>query len=181
MSSVLQAKSMAKALRKAFAARQTILSHSECLELVARQLGFTDWNMLAAAIKDEVLVKPTVFVEHGRQNEAAAFYQTVFGARQIRTHTHEHELIAVELQIGATIFAVSGSNPKREADPSRGGPFCPRIPGAVSAAFNLEVGDADQVLQRALRCGAVIRDALQKDLEGRRVATFFDPFGHIWA
>lgn len=47
-------------------------------------------------------------------------------------------------------------------------------------AVNLEVGDAELVLQRALRSGAIIRDALQRDLEGRRVATFFDPFGHIW-
>jgi PhnB protein len=37
------------------------------------------------------------------------------------------------------------------------------------------------VVQRALVAGAVIRDEVQTDMMGRRVASIFDPFGHIWA
>lgn len=44
------AKSMAKALRAAMAERNLELSHSETLEIVARQFGFDDWNILAAEI-----------------------------------------------------------------------------------------------------------------------------------
>ncbi|WP_347268987.1 glyoxalase superfamily protein [Paracoccus sp. (in: a-proteobacteria)] len=44
------AKLMAKCLREAMAARQVPLSHSETLEIVARQLGCDDWNVLAAKI-----------------------------------------------------------------------------------------------------------------------------------
>jgi catechol 2,3-dioxygenase-like lactoylglutathione lyase family enzyme len=47
------AKAMAKALRaEAFARRQVHFSHSECLEIVARQFGFDNWNILAARIED---------------------------------------------------------------------------------------------------------------------------------
>lgn len=36
-------------------------------------------------------------------------------------------------------------------------------------------------MQRALSAGAMIRDEIQTDVIGRRVASIFDPFGHIWA
>jgi hypothetical protein len=44
-------KSMAKALRKGLAERRIDISHSDSLELVARQFGFANWNMLAAKIE----------------------------------------------------------------------------------------------------------------------------------
>jgi len=44
------AKIMAKTLRRGLSERQIDLSHSACLELVARQLGVADWNTLSAAI-----------------------------------------------------------------------------------------------------------------------------------
>ncbi|KAA9001699.1 hypothetical protein FJU30_05235 [Affinibrenneria salicis] len=50
MRTYLDAKLMAKALRQALAARSVTLTHSECLEIVARQFGFAEWNMLAARI-----------------------------------------------------------------------------------------------------------------------------------
>ena len=47
------AKAMAQTLRDAFTARSVSLTHSESLELVARTLGFHDWNELAARIQAE--------------------------------------------------------------------------------------------------------------------------------
>jgi hypothetical protein len=44
------AKAMAKSLRDSLAARSVLLSHSGCLEIVAKQLGFADWNTLAARL-----------------------------------------------------------------------------------------------------------------------------------
>lgn len=41
-------KAMAKSLRDSLAAKGVLLSHSECLEIVARQFGFADWNTLSA-------------------------------------------------------------------------------------------------------------------------------------
>ena len=44
------AKAIAKSLRDFLAARNVSLSHSECLEIVAQQFGFADWNTLAAKL-----------------------------------------------------------------------------------------------------------------------------------
>jgi hypothetical protein len=44
------AKVIAKSLRDFLAARNVSLSHSECLEIVAQQSGFSDWNTLAAKL-----------------------------------------------------------------------------------------------------------------------------------
>lgn len=47
------AKAMAQTLREALNARSVALTHSECLELIAKILGFQDWNVLAARIQSE--------------------------------------------------------------------------------------------------------------------------------
>jgi catechol 2,3-dioxygenase-like lactoylglutathione lyase family enzyme len=48
--SIRDPKAMAKRLRTALAERDIALSHSETLEIVARQLGARDWNVLAASL-----------------------------------------------------------------------------------------------------------------------------------
>ncbi len=50
MRSYTEAKAMARSLRDALAARRFSLSHSECLEIVARQFGFQSWNILSSKI-----------------------------------------------------------------------------------------------------------------------------------
>jgi Glyoxalase superfamily protein/Domain of unknown function (DUF3471) len=45
------AKAMAQTLREALNAKSVSLSHSESLELIAKILGFRDWNALAAKIQ----------------------------------------------------------------------------------------------------------------------------------
>lgn len=45
------AKAMAKALRAELARREIAVGHSEALEIVARQFGFDNWNVLAARIR----------------------------------------------------------------------------------------------------------------------------------
>jgi catechol 2,3-dioxygenase-like lactoylglutathione lyase family enzyme len=50
MRTPLEAKAMAKSLRAALAAKNVTLSHGECLEIVAKQFGFSEWNMLSAKI-----------------------------------------------------------------------------------------------------------------------------------
>jgi hypothetical protein len=47
------AKTMAKSLRGSLAARNVLLSHSACLEIVAKVLGFADWNTLSAKLDVE--------------------------------------------------------------------------------------------------------------------------------
>ncbi|MFA5901214.1 MAG: glyoxalase superfamily protein [Hyphomicrobium sp.] len=50
MRTFTDAKVMARALRNMLSERQLALSHSECLEIVAQQLGAENWNVLAAKI-----------------------------------------------------------------------------------------------------------------------------------
>jgi ATP-dependent Lon protease len=45
------AKAMAQTLREALAAKSVSLTHSESQELIAKVLGFRDWNVLAARIQ----------------------------------------------------------------------------------------------------------------------------------
>jgi uncharacterized glyoxalase superfamily protein PhnB len=129
---------------------------------------------------DDISVEFSLLVEHGREQEAADFYGAAFGAQQVDTYSVDGVLMAVEMRFGAMPVSVAGSNPKREQTPSYGGPFFPKAPGAVSTVFRVNVDDIDSAMRRAVGAGAVIRDAIQTDILGRRVASVFDPFGHIW-
>jgi predicted acyl esterase len=51
MYNFMDAKLMAKLLRQALAERGIERSHSDCLELVSRQFGFANWNILSARIE----------------------------------------------------------------------------------------------------------------------------------
>lgn len=51
MHSFMDAKLMAKLLRQGLSERSIALTHSECLELVARQFGVANWNILSARIE----------------------------------------------------------------------------------------------------------------------------------
>lgn len=51
MRTYLESKAMAKLLRDSLTAKNISLSHSECLEIVARQFGFADWNILSSKIE----------------------------------------------------------------------------------------------------------------------------------
>jgi PhnB protein len=122
----------------------------------------------------------TIFVQHGREQEAADFYREAFAARQLRTHSVDGELAGVEMLIGGTRVSVAGSNPRREEEQSYGGPFFPKAPGAVSTIIQLTVPGIEACFAQAIVAGAALRDRVQTDVEGRRVASLFDPFGHIW-
>jgi hypothetical protein len=45
------AKAMAKALESALRGKDVAISHGECLDIVARQFGLKDWNVLSAQVK----------------------------------------------------------------------------------------------------------------------------------
>ena len=51
MPTIRDAKSMAKALETSLSKKNVPLSHGECLDIVARQLGLKDWNVLSAKVR----------------------------------------------------------------------------------------------------------------------------------
>lgn len=85
------AKAMAKSLRDSLATRNVSLSHSECLEIVAQQFGFADWNTLSAKLDVEAgrlispetpgvaLQPPIPALRVASLEEAARFYGDFLG------------------------------------------------------------------------------------------------------
>lgn len=55
MRDINTAKSMARSLRKTLAEKHVAISHSESLEMVARQFGYADWNTLSALSKKRLI------------------------------------------------------------------------------------------------------------------------------
>jgi hypothetical protein len=53
------AKTMARSLRDALENRNVLLSHSDCLEIVARQFGLADWNTLVAKLPEDETAETT--------------------------------------------------------------------------------------------------------------------------
>lgn len=125
-------------------------------------------------------VELSIFVEHGREAEAEAFYRAAFGAETLEELHVGGVLAGVKMKFRETVISVVGANPNRESEPARGGPFYPKANGAVSAFILLNVADPEAVLDRAVTAGATIRNQPERDDEGRMMAALFDPFGHIW-
>jgi hypothetical protein len=100
MRSVFDAKAMAKALRASLQTRGLEMSHSECLEVVARQFGAASWNVLAAFIANQ----PTRVMRHPGFREvipilrifsiekALEFYQGFLGFQLDWEHRFEANL-----------------------------------------------------------------------------------------
>jgi PhnB protein len=167
----------------------TLKSKRECLRSFAKRCRRSDslrdmlWRFVSAwerVMSHEIGVEMSLFVEHGREQEAADFYSAAFAAKQIDTYSADGVLMAVNLRLGSLHLAVVGSNPERELQPSLGGPFFPKVPGAVSAILRLHVHDLNEAMHKAVKAGATIRDPIQRSVDGRRGASIFDPFGHMW-
>ncbi len=125
----------------------------------------------------------TVYVASGRQDEAAAFYRTVFGATSPRhwINPKTGEVTGIDISIGRATFTVSGANPRRDADPALPGPCTPAASGRGSTILQLCIDDVDTTVARAVEAGSILRTEPQDAGWGDRVATIIDPFGHIWA
>ncbi len=120
---------------------------------------------------EDTSIQLSLFVEHGREREAANFYAAAFGAQEVDTYSIDGALAGVAMLFGELPVTVAGSNPNREKMPSYGGPFFPKQAGAVSTILQLNVGDIDAVFPCAIAAGAVVRDEIQPDTLGRRVAS----------
>jgi hypothetical protein len=99
MRTVADAKAMAKTLRESLAERGLALSHSECLEIVARQFGVDTWNILSASItsrpKPGTGVRFTGCIPILRifsVDKAMEFYQGFLGFQFDWEHRYEADL-----------------------------------------------------------------------------------------
>ena len=89
------AKAMAQTLRDTLNARSVSLTHSESLELIAKILGFHDWNVLAARIQSQsAAVTPATSTPHAAS--AAALLQDNSG--------HSGKPVRQEIALDAAIL-----------------------------------------------------------------------------
>lgn len=58
MRTIQDAKGMAKAVREKLAEQQIEIGHSQALEIVARQFGYDNWNVLAAKLEADAATVP---------------------------------------------------------------------------------------------------------------------------
>lgn len=102
MRSFTDAKAMAKSLRSSLAEQGLELSHSQSLELVARQFDLPDWNVLAAKItakSDGTLANPAIpispaipIIRSFDSGRARDFYIDYLGFRVDWEHRHADHL-----------------------------------------------------------------------------------------
>jgi catechol 2,3-dioxygenase-like lactoylglutathione lyase family enzyme len=176
MRTYLQAKAMAKSLRESLAEKKVSLAHSECLEIIARQFGFGNWNVLAAKIDLEggarepqteptgVSLSQVIPVIHvDSQDAARAFYVDVLGFQfdwgmdAIAGRTFYAQVSRTGLQVHLTI----DSPPRAGAD----------------VYFRMEGIDA---LQRevAAKLGEARAPAIHDTFYDARELAIDDPFGN---
>lgn len=137
MHSFMDSKLMAKLLRQALAERKIELSHSDCLEMVARQYGLPNWNVLSARIEAAQLASAPLPLPPG----------WVDGSVQKNGH------FRMGLDVNQPGCAVIASTPK--ADHSAEDKF-----GTLSQSFAADDYRGQAVLLQAeLRCAAVIGEA----------------------
>jgi PhnB protein len=106
---------------------------------------------------------------------AATWYQDAFGAEEIsRLSLPDGTTFTVELRIADTEVAVAGEMPARQMR-------APINLNATSAAFHLQVPDADAAYERALAAGATEYEPVHDAFWGVRTGQVLDPFGHRWA
>lgn len=123
-----------------------------------------------------------LFVRHGDEDRAIAFYRDVLGAELVQRHEWPSGILtSADLRIGESVFRIAGANPRRDAEPKLGGPRSPHALGTTAVILELHVKDVDRVMGRAIGAGAALRNPAETLSTGDRVGAFIDPFGHIWA
>jgi len=114
----LDAKVMAKVLRLSLAERGLALTHAECLELVARQFGLPNWNVLAARIEQANQSKQELDLPEGWRvatQTVRRFYRlgldpTMPGELLIESRFGRESGVELEGQFGALMQSLSAES-----------------------------------------------------------------------
>ncbi|OMC33560.1 glyoxalase [Mycobacterium sp. GA-1841] len=106
--------------------------------------------------------------------EAITFYQNVFGARVVERMDGPDGTVAhAELDFGNGRLQLG--------DPQEAYQIAAPEPGAAATySIGLYCPDVDDVVARAEKAGATIREPAQTFVTGDRFASIVDPFGRRW-
>lgn len=114
-------------------------------------------------------IQPELWVD--RAGAAVAFYLEAFGATVLHRVGEGDEIVA-QLAVGDAAFWVSGAGPEM-------GRFSPTAIGGATSRTLLVVPDPEEMVERAVRAGAVPKSPVA-DEHGWRLGRVVDPFGHEW-
>jgi uncharacterized glyoxalase superfamily protein PhnB len=179
-----EAKEMAKALRAELRERRQVeLTHSECLEVVARQFGFDSWNILAARIEKEgrSRIVPRFLLDGLDIGDPRRATTTTIPVLRIaddkRALAYYCDFLGFALDFGGPVGGPAG------------GPFFGQViradttlrlseePVAAGASVTVHLGDVD-----ALRAELAARRGDVPEVEavfwGYRILFLTDPFGN---
>lgn len=119
------------------------------------------------------MVTPYLTVDRGE--EALAFYQRAFGARELlRQLTPDGKLVHGRLRFGDSIVMVSDAFPGSSTR-------APRAIGGTTVTLHLYCRDVDAAWTRALAAGATVEMPLENQFWGERYGQLSDPYGHHWS
>ena len=119
-------------------------------------------------------VTPSLVVNGGIK--ALEFYTQVLGAKErIRYPGPGGTIAHAELDIGDSVLMIEDASPYlgTQAPPSGG------VEGSPTSLF-IYVGDADSVIDKAVKLGATLKRPAQDQFYGDHDGAIVDPFGHTW-
>lgn len=127
-------------------------------------------------------VKPQLFVEAGKANDAVQFYKSAFGAAEVSRSMHpkrkaDQELplvLSAELELGSYSFLVS--------DLPNDSPAPVKTSG-TGFVICLETEDVEAAVTKAVNAGAVAEGEVAEGdgaCCGGRVGKVKDPYGFVW-
>ncbi|KAL3531044.1 hypothetical protein ACH5RR_010366 [Cinchona calisaya] len=141
--------------------------------------GATNGTAAAAAVKEVVFtaMKPRLYVEAPKANDAVQFYKMAFGAEEVTRTMHPKRkadqelplLLSAELKLCSSSFLVSDLI----ADDSVA--LVKAVGGG--SAFCLETDDVEGAVEKAVAAGAISEGGVA---EGERVGKLKDPYGNVW-
>ncbi|MEM7138983.1 MAG: VOC family protein [Myxococcota bacterium] len=117
----------------------------------------------------------TPYLQVTNTGEAIAWYERVFGAKEVRTRlvAPDGTCMNAEIEIEGTRLMLADERPDI-------GSASPATLDGTSVVLNLHVTDSDAVFRRALDAGADEVYPLADQFYGDRAGRVRDPFGHHW-
>jgi uncharacterized glyoxalase superfamily protein PhnB len=116
----------------------------------------------------------TAYISVRNAAAALAFYVDAFGAVELsRLVADDGRIGHAEIMIGSSKMMLADEYPEIDS-------VGPETRGGPTAAFTIEVPDANASFERAVAAGATIERPVGDQFHGNRMGSVRDPFGHRW-
>lgn len=124
--------------------------------------------------KDYNSVTPYLIIKGAAK--AIEYYKSVLGATEtVRMNGPDGKVGHAELKIGNSHIMLADENPSMGQ-----GHTSAATMGGSPVSLYVYLPDVDQVVERAVKEGAVVLKPVETQFYGDRSGFFQDPFGHLW-